>query len=140
PLYTGWCATTRARARSSSPSRPEGASPMPDRETHVIVGAALAGAKTAEALRGEGFEGRVVLAGAEPELPYERPPLSKDYLRGESEREKARVHDASFYVKNEIQLLLETKATAINPDRRTVTFDRGPEVKFDKLLLATGAE
>ena len=58
-------------------------------ETHVIVGAALAGAKAAETLREEGFDGRVVLLGDEPDRPYERPPLSKDYLRGETEREGA---------------------------------------------------
>lgn len=64
-------------------------------ETFVIVGASLAGAKAAEALRAEGFEGRVVLIGAEPERPYERPPLSKDDLRGESPREQAYVHPES---------------------------------------------
>jgi 3-phenylpropionate/trans-cinnamate dioxygenase ferredoxin reductase subunit len=63
-----------------------------DRHTHAIVGAGLAGAKAAEALREEGFGGRIVLIGEEPEQPYERPPLSKDYLRGESPREQARVH------------------------------------------------
>ena len=61
-------------------------------QTHVIVGASLTGAKAAEALREEGFDGRVVLIGEEPERPYERPPLTKDYLRGESTREKAYVH------------------------------------------------
>src|SRR5665809_54265 len=66
-------------------------------ETIVIAGASLAGAKAAETLRAEGFDGRVVLAGAEPDRPYERPPLSKDYLRGESERDKVFVHDQSFY-------------------------------------------
>ena len=66
-------------------------------ETHVIAGAGLAGAKAAEALRAEGFEGRLVLIGDEPELPYERPPLSKDYLRGESPRAQARVHAKGFY-------------------------------------------
>ena len=60
--------------------------------TFLIVGASLAGAKAAEELRTQGFDGRVVLIGAEPERPYERPPLTKDYLRGESEREKAYVH------------------------------------------------
>ena len=55
---------------------------MPDSQTHLIVGGGQAGANAAEALREEGFEGRLVLIGEEPELPYERPPLSKDYLRG----------------------------------------------------------
>ena len=62
------------------------------KQTFVIVGAGLAGAKAAEELREQGFDGRVVLIGDEPERPYERPPLSKDYLRGESAREKAHVH------------------------------------------------
>src|SRR5215203_5389363 len=66
-------------------------------QTHVIVGAGLAGAKTAEALREEGFDGPIMLIGAEPELPYERPPLSKGYLRGEAPAEKARVHPGGFY-------------------------------------------
>ena len=66
-------------------------------QTHVIVGASLAGAKAAETLRGDGFEGRVLLIGAEDELPYERPPLSKEYLRGETGRETAYVHDRDFY-------------------------------------------
>ena len=77
---------------------------MPDQDTHVIVGASLAGAKAAEALREEGFDGRVVLLGKEDERPYERPPLSKDYLRGESEREKVYVHPAGFYDDHDIEL------------------------------------
>ena len=65
-----------------------------EKQTFVIVGAGLAGAKAAETLREEGFDGRVVLVGAEAERPYERPPLSKDYLRGETDREQAYVHEA----------------------------------------------
>ena len=70
---------------------------MTSDQTHIIVGASLAGAKAAETLREEGFDGRVVLVGAEDERPYERPPLSKDYLRGEVGREKVYVHDEGFY-------------------------------------------
>jgi 3-phenylpropionate/trans-cinnamate dioxygenase ferredoxin reductase subunit len=77
--------------------------------TFIIVGAGLAGAKAAEELRGRGFDGRVVLIGAEPERPYERPPLTKDYLRGESPREKAYVHDADFYSEHDIELLTNTR-------------------------------
>ena len=73
-------------------------------ETFVIVGAGLAGAKAAETLRQEGFEGRLTLIGDEPERPYERPPLSKDYLRGET-ADAPYVHEASFYQDNEIDLL-----------------------------------
>ena len=90
-------------------------------ETHVIAGAGLAGAKAAEALRDEGFEGRIVLVGDEPELPYERPPLSKDYLRGESPREQARVHPDGFYADHDIELLTGTAVTAIDTAARSVT-------------------
>ena len=79
---------------------------MTSDRTFVIVGASLAGAKAAETLRAEGFDGRVVLIGAEPERPYERPPLSKDYLRGEAGREKVYVHDEGFYAEHDIELRL----------------------------------
>jgi 3-phenylpropionate/trans-cinnamate dioxygenase ferredoxin reductase component len=108
-------------------------------ETIVIVGAALAGAKAAETLREEGFDGRVVLIGAEPERPYERPPLSKDYLRGESEREGAHVHPAAFYDEKEIELRTGTTVTAIDVGASEVLL--GDErLGYTKLLLATGAE
>ena len=81
---------------------------MTSDQTHVIVGASLAGAKAAETLREEGFDGRVVLVGAEDERPYERPPLSKDYLRGEVGREKVYVHDEGFYAEHDIELRLGT--------------------------------
>ena len=77
---------------------------MSKSKTFVIVGASLAGAKAAAELRERGFDGRVVLVGAETERPYERPPLTKDYLRGESEREKAYVHERDFYAAQEIEL------------------------------------
>ena len=88
-------------------------------ETHVIAGAGLAGAKAAEALRGEGFEGRIVLVGDEPEAPYERPPLSKDYLRGESPREQARVHDDGFYAEHDIELRPARRSPSSTPPRAT---------------------
>src|SRR4051794_24010307 len=113
---------------------------MPERETHVIVGAALAGAKTAEALRDEGFEGRVVLIGSEDELPYERPPLSKEYLRGESPREKARVHEEGFYESHDIELRLGTTVERIDVEGRAVELGGGERLPYDRLLLATGAE
>jgi 3-phenylpropionate/trans-cinnamate dioxygenase ferredoxin reductase component len=110
------------------------------KQTFVIVGASLAGAKAAEELRASGFDGRVVLIGAEAERPYERPPLTKDYLRGESEREKAYVHPADYYEQNEIELITATSATEIDPDGSTVTLDDGRQLGYDKLLLTTGAE
>ncbi len=110
------------------------------KETFVIVGASLAGAKAAEELREHGFDGRVVLIGAEPERPYERPPLTKEYIRGESEREKAYVHTTDFYERHEIELLSGVTVTAIDPAARRGTLDDGGELHFDKLLLTTGSE
>jgi 3-phenylpropionate/trans-cinnamate dioxygenase ferredoxin reductase subunit len=112
---------------------------MPEGQTHVIVGAALAGAKAAEALRAEGFEGRIVLVGDELERPYERPPLSKDYLRGESEREKVFVHPEHFYDEHDIELLTGTKVERIDTAEQTVLVGDIP-LHYDRLLIATGAE
>jgi 3-phenylpropionate/trans-cinnamate dioxygenase ferredoxin reductase subunit len=113
---------------------------MTSDQTHIIVGASLAGAKTAETLRTEGFDGRVVLVGAEDERPYERPPLSKDYLRGEVGREKVYVHDESFYSEHDIDLRLGTAAVRLNTSSREVTLDDGDVLRYDRLLLATGSE
>jgi 3-phenylpropionate/trans-cinnamate dioxygenase ferredoxin reductase component len=109
-------------------------------QTFIIVGASLAGAKAAEELRGRGFDGRIVLIGAEPERPYERPPLTKDYLRGESPREKAYVHEADFYTEHEIDLLTSTTVAALDPGASRITLADGRERGFDRLLLTTGAE
>jgi 3-phenylpropionate/trans-cinnamate dioxygenase ferredoxin reductase subunit len=109
-------------------------------ETFVIVGASLAGATAAEALRDEGFDGRVLLIGDEPERPYERPPLTKDYLRGDAPREQAYVHSESFYGAHDIELMTGTTVAAVNPGRSRITLDDGRELNYDRLLLATGAE
>jgi 3-phenylpropionate/trans-cinnamate dioxygenase ferredoxin reductase subunit len=113
---------------------------MPDPGTHVIVGAALAGAKAAEALREHGFDGRIVLVGSEPELPYERPPLSKDYLRGESPREKARALPDDFYGEHDIDLRTATTVERIDTAANEATLATGDRLSYDRLLLATGAE
>ncbi|MGV1047163.1 MAG: NAD(P)/FAD-dependent oxidoreductase [Solirubrobacterales bacterium] len=109
-------------------------------QTFVIVGAGLAGAKAAEGLRAHGFEGRIVLVGAEDVRPYERPPLSKEYLRGESEREKLFVHDESRYRREEIEMRLGGAATALDLAARELELADGKRLGFDRLLLATGAE
>jgi 3-phenylpropionate/trans-cinnamate dioxygenase ferredoxin reductase component len=114
---------------------------MSGNETFVIVGASLAGAKAAETLREEGFEGRLVLIGAEPEHPYERPPLSKEYLRGEAGREKVWVHDDErFYERSQIELRTATEVTAIDVSKRAVELLGGERLGFARLLLAMGAE
>jgi 3-phenylpropionate/trans-cinnamate dioxygenase ferredoxin reductase subunit len=109
------------------------------KRTFVIVGASLAGAKAAEELRKLGFDGEVVLVGAEAERPYERPPLSKDHLRGESDREKAFVHSPDFYAQQEIELITGHAATNLDVGARRVVLDDGRSLSFDKLLLTTGA-
>ncbi len=83
-------------------------------QTYIIVGASLAGAKAAETLRAEGFDGRLLLIGAEHERPYERPPLSKEYLRGEAGREKVYVHDEGFYAEHDIELQLGRRAVSLS--------------------------
>ena len=112
---------------------------MPGKETFVIVGASLAGAKAAETLRTEGFDGRVVLVGEEPVRPYERPPLSKDYLRGESNFDKAAVHKEDFYQENEVELLTSTRVSQLDPASKQVVLQPGGPLHYDQLLLATGA-
>jgi 3-phenylpropionate/trans-cinnamate dioxygenase ferredoxin reductase subunit len=113
---------------------------MTSDQTHIIVGASLAGAKAAETLRGEGFDGRLVLVGAEDARPYERPPLSKDYLRGEVGREKVYVHDESFYAEHDIELRLGSLAVGLDTSSTELELDNGDRLRYDRLLLATGSE
>jgi 3-phenylpropionate/trans-cinnamate dioxygenase ferredoxin reductase component len=113
---------------------------MSSDQTFVIVGASLTGAKAAEALRQEGFDGRVVLVGAEDERPYERPPLSKDYLRGEVVRETVYVHPEGFYTEHDIELRLGRTAVSLNTAVGELALDDGERLRYDRLLLATGAE
>ena len=108
--------------------------------TFAIVGGGLAGGKAAETLREDGFDGRVVLVGAETERPYERPPLSKEYLRGEAERSTIYVHDEGYYAEHEIELRLGRTASELDVPARELTLDDGERIRYDTLLLATGAE
>ncbi len=112
---------------------------MDETRTFVIVGASLTGAKAAEELREQGFEGRIILLGAEAERPYERPPLSKDFLRGEAD-DKPFVHDDDFYEEKNVELRTGVTVTAIDPLGSTITVDGSEEIGYDKLLIATGAE
>jgi 3-phenylpropionate/trans-cinnamate dioxygenase ferredoxin reductase subunit len=107
--------------------------------TFVIIGASLAGAKAAEELRTQGFAGSIVLIGEERERPYERPPLSKDFLQGKAGREKIYVHDESWYAANAVDLRLGTSATSIDRNAREVSLSDGTKQHYDKLLLATGS-
>jgi 3-phenylpropionate/trans-cinnamate dioxygenase ferredoxin reductase component len=110
-----------------------------DDRTFVIIGASLAGGKAAETLRDEGFTGRVVLVGEETEPPYERPPLSKGYLSGDQPRDKAFLHDEAWWAERGVTLLLGRRATMVDAATRTVTLDGVEELRYDRLLLATGS-
>jgi 3-phenylpropionate/trans-cinnamate dioxygenase ferredoxin reductase subunit len=109
---------------------------------YVIVGASLAGAKAAETLRDEGFDGEIVLLGSELERPYERPELSKGYLLGKSERESVYVHPGDWYAEHDVDLRTGVTVTAIDPAASAVVTS-GPagteSLPYDKLLLTTGA-
>jgi 3-phenylpropionate/trans-cinnamate dioxygenase ferredoxin reductase component len=113
---------------------------MTNDRTFLIVGASLAGAKAAETLRAEGFDERVILIGAEDERPYERPPLSKDYLRGEADRETVYVHPDTFYAEHDIDLRLGRTAVSLNAAARELALDDGERLRYDRLLLTVGAE
>ena len=112
---------------------------MTDDRGFVIIGASLAGAKAAETLREEGFDGRITLIGEEPVRPYERPPLSKEYLQGKAEADVAFVHDPAYYDKHDIDLRLSTTVRGLEPDGREVVLESGERLGYDAVLLATGA-
>ncbi|MDQ1543867.1 MAG: hypothetical protein QOK08_1505 [Actinomycetota bacterium] len=116
---------------------------MTNSNTFVIVGAALAGVSAAEELRKQGFDGRIVMFGREAQHPYIRPPLSKDFLAGKEQADKAFVHPESWYEENSIELELGAEVTSINRNEHTVTV-RGEQVdtepiSYTKLLIATGS-
>jgi len=112
---------------------------MPAQEPFVIVGGGLAGAKAAETLRAEGFDGGMVLVGAEPEQPYERPPLSKGYLLGTAPRDGALVHDKDWYAQNGVDLRTGIRVTRLDVAAHRLGLETGEELGYGKLLLATGS-
>ncbi len=113
---------------------------MSSSDTFVIVGAGMAGGKAAETLREEGFDGRVVLLGAEPHRPYERPPLSKDYLRGEAEQPAWLQEDEGWYAANNVELRTSSVVQSIDAGDKAVVMGGGERIGYDRLLLATGGE
>jgi 3-phenylpropionate/trans-cinnamate dioxygenase ferredoxin reductase subunit len=112
---------------------------MTNDNTFVIVGASLAGARAAEALRGEGFDGRIALIGEEDEIPYERPPLSKDYLMGKHGRDKLYVQPREWYGEHDVDLRLGTVVTDVDPARHEIGLAGGERLGYSRLLLATGS-
>jgi len=105
----------------------------------VIIGAGHAGGTAAALLRQYGFEGQIVLAGSETVPPYQRPPLSKAWLKGHAERDDLLLRPDSFYVEQDIDLRLGVTATAINRASRSVAFSDGTTETYDALILATGS-
>ena len=105
----------------------------------LIVGGGLAGASCAEGLREAGFEGSVLLAGREPHPPYQRPPCSKDLLRGESEPDDAHLHPDGWYEEHDIELLTRTMVMQLDTAAKTAELAHIGSVGFDRALLATGA-
>jgi NADPH-dependent 2,4-dienoyl-CoA reductase/sulfur reductase-like enzyme len=112
---------------------------MPAEPAFVIVGASLAGAKAAETLREEGFEGAVVLIGTEDQYPYERPPLSKGYLLGKDARESIFPLPGGWYAEHQVDLRLGQTVTSIDRAGHRVTLEDGQSVPYDRLLITTGA-
>jgi len=112
---------------------------MTDARTVVIVGASLAGLRTAETLRTEGFDGTVVLVGAESHLPYDRPPLSKQLLAGEWEPDRIALRKADVYADLAIDVELGRRASALDVEARRVTLDDRRMLSYDALVIATGA-
>jgi 3-phenylpropionate/trans-cinnamate dioxygenase ferredoxin reductase subunit len=105
----------------------------------LLVGGGMASAHCAAELRRRGAEGSILLVGREPEPPYERPPVTKDYLRGEASREEAYVNPPSWYEENGVELLTGRNVLALDPEARTAKIQGGEEVAFAQALLATGA-
>ncbi|MEI7931843.1 MAG: FAD-dependent oxidoreductase, partial [Alphaproteobacteria bacterium] len=108
-------------------------------ERVLIVGAGHAGGTAAALLRQYGFEGQVVLAGEEPIAPYQRPPLSKAWLKGEADSESLLLRPEAFYPEHDIDLRLGVVATSIDRAAKTVMFKDGRVLSYDRLILATGA-
>ena len=112
---------------------------MRSEQSFVIVGAGLAGARAAKALRSEGFAGRIILIAAEDEYPYIRPPLSKDYLAGTAARDSIFVQQPTWFAENDVEIMPGDPAVSLSPTTHELVLASGQILHFDKLLLATGA-
>jgi hypothetical protein len=109
-----------------------------NRERIVIIGASLTGATAAATLREEGFDGAIDLIGAEAQPPYNRPPLSKEYLRGQARFEAQLVKPVDYYAEQRITLRLGVRASAVDSKRKLVELEGGEQIAYDRLLVATG--
>lgn len=112
---------------------------MADNRTFLIIGGGQSGGWAARTLRGEGFEGRVLLIADEPFIPYERPPLTKQVLLGDQPAESTYLWPAESYDELNIELRLGVQATRISPPEHTIEIDGGETIPYDRLMIATGA-
>lgn len=108
--------------------------------TLLVIGAGLAGAKAVEGAREAGYDGTIVLVGDEGVAPYERPPLSKEILRGEKALHSSQVHDDAFYTERHVELVLDDAVTALDASAKSATLRSGRTLSFETAILATGAE
>ena len=112
---------------------------MTSSTTFIIVGGGLAGAKAVEALRDNDFDGQIILVADEKHLPYERPPLSKEYLAGKKSLAEFTVHESDWYRDHDVDLRLNARVQSLDPAARIAELGDGTTVRYDKLLLATGS-
>src|SRR5438105_13370048 len=113
--------------------------PRPQSAEILLIGGGVASARCARMLRRRGFQGSIVLVGQEPALPYNRPPLSKELLRGEAPDELAMVEPPDWYSRHRVQLLTDVAVTELDVAARRVRLSAGRSMRFDRWLLATGA-
>ncbi|MGH7627988.1 MAG: FAD-dependent oxidoreductase [Gemmatimonadales bacterium] len=130
----------RLRGKLPAGDTPPPAASVGDSRTTVVLGAGAAANAAAEMLRRRGYQGRVLMIGAEPDRPYDRPNLSKDYLAGTAQEEWIPLRPPEFYADRGIELLMGVRAAAIDPEARAVRLEDGRSLAYDRLLLATGAE
>ena len=105
----------------------------------LLIGGGMAASHCASALRRRGVDGSILLVGREPHVPYERPPLSKEYLRGESTEDDAYVNGPGWYEENGVELLTETSVMSLDVEERAAKLQTRERVRFDRALIATGA-
>jgi 3-phenylpropionate/trans-cinnamate dioxygenase ferredoxin reductase component len=140
PAVRGLDGSEAAQPEEGAGATPGGAASGSHRTEHfIVIGASLTGANAAATLREEGFEGSLILIGAENHYPYERPPLSKAFLRGEVPFEDALVRPPAYYKDADINTRFGLGAVSVDPRERCVTLDDGEILRYDRLLIATGA-
>ena len=109
-------------------------------ENFIIAGASHAASMLAPTLRQQGWQGRIIVVGAEASIPYHRPPLSKDYLAGEKTLDEIHIRPAKVYEKSEVEFILDTSVESIDRDSRTVRLSNDETLPYDKLALTVGSK